>query len=610
MRITTLAKTFAEIEKTSSRNEITRLLAGLLSQAEANEIDKICYLALGELLPSYQGVEFNIAEKMLARVLAEAHNVPLQEISKRFVVSGDLGNIAYEISASKKSADNNPSISEIYAGLLATANESGAGSQERKIQNLASIINKVNPLSAKFIIRILAGKLRLGFSEATILDSLSVMIKEDKSARNEIERAYNVTADIGKIAQLLKQNGLSALAKIEPCPGIPVMPSLAERMPDPEKVIEKLGPVVAIESKLDGLRSTVHVWIQDKQKETRIFSRNLENTTLMFPEIVRSSKELNVSNIILDGEAIGYNPENNKFAPFQETAQRKRKHNIEKTAERVPLAFFAFDILYLNGKSLLNQSMRERKKILETVLPKPTGMIYPIKTRFAQTELAITEELEKSIKLGFEGVVIKNPISTYKAGSRGFHWVKIKPASSALSDIRSGSNKKNLADTIDCVLMGAYRGKGKRATFGFGGFLLGVRGKDEKFYTISRLGTGLSDEDFNQMSLLVKRISVKEKPTNYVADKEIAPDTWVKPEIIIETLADEITLSPRHTAGRETNSVAAIKEPQSKRSATPKPGYSLRFPRLVRLRHDKSPRDATSIQEIERLYRLQGRDIA
>lgn len=586
MKFSRFAEFLTRLEATPSRNEITAILAELFKESDAGEIGRICYLALGELVPSYRGLEFNIAEKLLIQILAAAFDMPRETILRRYKETGDLGDVAAALAKSKKNSTRDLSVGDVYDRLFQIAQESGAGSQERKISGMAKLIATLDPASAKFVTRIPAGKLRLGFSDVTILDALSVAVKEDKSGRPEIERAYNVAADIGEIADRVKRSGLAGLNRLEVKPGLPIRPALAERVPDPNDIIRKLGPSVAIEPKFDGFRTQIHVWREKNETRVALFSRNLENTTPMFPEIVASAKKLGVQNVILDGETIGYDTKTGTFSRFQETVQRKRKHGIEEMAKKVPLSIFVFDVLYADGTSLLQTPFAERRKVLEKILPRTIGAVHLVGHTVTDDPKAIETELAKAVKAGLEGLVIKNLRSHYEAGSRGFHWVKFKPTTAALGKIRGGA--KGLPDTIDCVLMGAYKGRGKRAKFGVGGFLLGVPGKDGKFYTITRLGTGLSDEDFRETFRRIKPLTVKTAPAEYVVAKETVPDMWVRPSLVLEILADEITLSPRHTAGR-------VKEP----------GYSLRFPRLVRFRDDKNPEDATRVSEVERLYKLQ-----
>lgn len=597
MLFSKLALYLDALDKTASRNEITKILARVLKEAKTEEVRKISYLLLGELLPSYKGEEINVAEKMMIQVLARAYGKNAEEAARLYKTKGDLGDAAYML-AEKHKEGGRISVDDVYDELLALTLMTGAGSQEKKISELAKLFSKLDPLSAKFVARIPVSKLRLGFSDATLLDALSLMEKGDKSARPQIEHAYNVTADIGELAEMIKKQGLRSLERVEPKPSVPIRPALAERLKNIAEVIDKAGPVVGVEQKLDGFRTQIHIWHERDKKDAALFSRNLENTTHMFPEIARAARKLRVKSVILDGETIGYNPQTKKFMPFQETVQRKRKHDIEEFAKKIPLTIFVFDILYLNGRSLLSLSAKERRDILEKVLRGTHGTLQLAKQKTTSDPQVITEELKESLKLGLEGLVVKNLGLPYQAGSRGFHWIKLKATSTALVDLRAAAPKgtKKLPDTIDCVIMGAWRGRGKRTAFGVGGFLLGLRGNDDKYYTISRLGTGLSDDQFREAKKRMEKIKSERMPKEYVVDKDVRPDIWARPSIIAEILADEITLSSRHTAGRTE------KEERGRKGNR---GYSLRFPRLVRFRDDKNPEDATTLKEIADMYKRQ-----
>ncbi|MBI2405460.1 ATP-dependent DNA ligase [Candidatus Microgenomates bacterium] len=583
-----LSNYLEKLEKTTSRNEITRILAELFKKTPATEIDKVCYLLLGELVPAYKGIEFNLAERMMVRILARAYGVEPGKVAAMYKKSGDLGDVATALAANSKHEARNSKLSvpEVYDRLMEIATEGGAGSQGRKITKMAKLLLELDSISAKFVARIPVGRLRLGFSDVTILDALSVMEKGDKSARPQIEQAYNVTADIGMIAQHVKKGGIGSLSRVKAQPGIPIRPSLAERLPTAEKIIEKVGPKVGVEPKLDGFRTTIHIWYEGGKKQVATFSRNLENTTHMFPEIIAAARKLPVRSVILDGETIGYNPKTGKFLPFQETVQRKRKHGIEEAAKKLPLRVFVFDILYLNGRDLLSVPFIKRREILEKTLKVHQDGVKLVVQRITSDVAVVKEEFKKNITAGLEGIVAKKLDSPYRAGSRGFEWIKLKGGSGALEQLRAGG-KGGLLDTVDCVVMGAYRGRGKRASFGVGGFLLGVREGDQ-YFTISRLGTGLSDEQFREANKRIEKLKVKEQPKEYVVVKEATPDIWAKPSLVVEILADEITLSPRHTAGNKSGR-----------------GYSLRFPRLVRFRDDKNAQDATSVKEIESMYKSQ-----
>lgn len=600
MRFSELSQYLEKLEKTASRNDITKILGDVLSRSSEEEVDKLCYLLLGELVPAYRGIEFQIAEKMMIQILALAYGKPPLEAARAYREAGDLGDSAYALASRRRGAARPLSVGEVYRRLMAIAVESGEGSQERKIAATAALLADLDRLSAKFVARIPVGKLRLGFSDATVLDALSLMAAGDKSARKEIEHAYSITADIGLIAVRLKKGGLASLRRIEVSPGTPIRASLAERLSNIEEVIAKAGPEVGVEPKLDGLRMQIHMWEERGEKRAALFSRNLENTTRMFPEIARAAEKLRARSVVLDGEAIGYNPATGTFAPFQETIQRKRKHDIEEFAKKIPLSIFVFDVLYWNGKSLLGLPFRERRRLLERIFPASRRRDAIRLTAFqtASDSALIARELQKSVAAGLEGLVVKNLALPYEPGSRGFHWIKLKATTAALGKLRAGaapglpsSAIGGLPDTVDCVVMGAYRGRGKRTQFGVGGFLLGVRGKGDRYYTISRLGTGLSDADFREAYRRLRPLEAGEAPPQYAVEKESAPDMWVRPALVVEILADEITRSPRHTAGKKKDGR----------------GYSLRFPRLVRIRDDKKPEDATTVEEVERMYRMQNK---
>lgn len=563
MKFRELAIYLERLEKTSSRNEMTATLADLFKKTDPNEIDKVVYLITGSLVPNYQGIPFNIAERLMFQIIAKAYSLEASKVRDVFKAKGDLGAVVASLAKGK---GKDLSVSEVYERMFKVAKEAGGGSQERKVSRMAQILSDLDPLSARFVARIPVGNLRLGFSDMTILDALSVMLKGDKSARPELEAAFNVTADIGKITQRAKQKGLSGLAGVTPVPGTPIRPSLAERLPSAEKILEKVGKKVAVEPKYDGFRVQAHVF----DGKVELFSRNLENTTSMFPDIADALKRVKVKSAIFDGEAIGYDTKSGKFLPFQETAQRKRKHGIEEAIKRLPLRLFIFDILYKDGKSLLGTPFSERRKILESTISKVNGIVEITRQEITGSPDKIRDLIKVYLSEGLEGALIKKIDAPYKAGARGYHWVKYKK-----------TTEEGVADTIDCLVMGVNRGQGKRAGFGVGAFLVGVKSQD-KFKTVSKIGTGLSDEQWRELDKRAKRLEVKEKPKEYDVHKNLEPDEWMQPSLVVEILADEITKSPIHTAG-----------------------LALRFPRLIRFRDEKSPEDATTLSELEKLFKMQ-----
>lgn len=580
-----LSEYFEELEKTSSRLKITEILANLFKEAEEDEIAKICYLSLGRLLPQYKGLEFQMAEKMMIKAVAKAFGIDCPAVQKQYKEKGDLGVVAEELKnkgyqgtqvqslfAEEKMASLE--VAEVYQKLLEIAKEEGIGSVDRKINKMASLLGKVEALAVRYVVRIPLGKLRMGFSEMTLLDALSWIKTGDKSLRSELEGAFNVVADIGKIAEIFKESGQNGIKKVEVKLGIPILSALAQRLGTVEEMVEKMGEVV-VEPKYDGTRLQVH-YGKSMEGEVKIFTRNLENVTHMFPEIVEAlKKEIRAKEVILDGEGVGIDLKTGDYLPFQETIKRKRKYDIEAASKNIPLKYFVFDILYKDKKSLIFEPLKKRREILENTLEHKANTLVLSPQITTSDPSKIREFHEEQIEKGLEGAMVKKADSAYEPGRRGFTWVKYKQ-----EETKKGGG---LADTLDCVIMGTYRGKGKRAGFGVGAFLVGVK-KDDVFVTVSKIGTGLTDEQWREVYKRTQRdgVKVEDKPEEYFVDKNLYPDTWVKPEIVMEIQADNITESPIHTAG-----------------------LALRFPRLVRFREDKSPGESTSLVELKKLYKLQ-----
>lgn len=564
-----LSQYLERLEKTPSRNEITSILAELFKKSSPGEIDKIVYLTLGSLAPNYQGIVLNIAERMMLRIIALAYDEDINKVKALYKEKGDLGSVAEELATGVGGAI---SVEKVYSDLLEVANEAGEGSQEKKISRMAKLLGELTPLGARYVARIPVGKLRLGFSDMTILDGLSYLVKGDKSARLEIETAFNVFVDIGVIAKIVKAKGLNGLKGIKPTAGTPIRPSLAERLPSAEKILEKIGPKVAVEPKYDGFRAQVHIFSEEGKRKVSIYSRNLENTTRMFPDLIEAIAALKVKTAIFDSEAIGYELGSGKFLPFQETVQRKRKHDIEEIAKKLPLKLFVFDILYKDGKSYIETPFSERRKILETVVGKSGAKLEITRQEITDSAERIRDLIKTYLSEGLEGAMIKKIDAPYKAGARGYHWIKYKK-----------NTGEGVADTIDCLVLGVNKGRGKRAGFGAGAFLVGVK-DGEKFKSVSKIGTGLTDEQWRELDGRAKSLEVGEKPKEYELHKNLQPDAWLKPSLVVEILADEITKSPIHSAG-----------------------LALRFPRLIRFRDEKSPGQATTLPELEKLYQMQKR---
>ncbi len=581
MEFAKLSQYFEKLEKTSSRLSLIAILAELFSLIKSpDEIEKVCYLVQGRVAPFFEALEMGMAEKTVARSIAIAYNTTPEQISTLFATLGDMGLTAEQLNKELHIQYITLSIDEVFHALKTIAQISGKGAVEKRISLLTDLLTKVDSSSAKYVVRIILGNLRLGIGDSTILDALATLKFSDKQNRKPLENAYNKTSDLGLIAKTLwqhprEEDALRAVARLDIQVGKPIRSELCERLPTPEKVIEKMGEVTA-QYKYDGFRTQIH----KDGNHVSIFSRNLENMSHMFPELIEGTRQqVKADSAILDAEALAYHPESEEFLPFQETTRRRRKYHVEEMAKQMPLKAFVFDILYKDGASLIDKPLSERIKILEETL-QPGDILMPTSNQIVRDAKTLSLLLEDAISKGLEGLVIKKLESPYEAGARSFNWVKLKRHSAGA-----------LRDTIDCVLLGYIFGKGKRAALGVGALLVGVYDKQQDmFVTVTKIGTGLTDEEWRSIKQRTKGLVVDHKPARVTS--LIKPSIWIEPAIVIEVLADEITRSPIHTAGKVGQ----------------EPGYALRFPRLVAFRDkDKLPEDATTVEELIEMYQSQGK---
>jgi DNA ligase-1 len=577
-----------QLEKTSSRLEMMYQLAEVFGQLDSIEIKPTCYLLQGQLLPSYEAMEFGVAVKTLIKAIAGVtptastsepatdlfgqlgETTQQDRISQAYKQLGDLGTVI-EAELSEVTPTVQLTITEVYDLLVVIAQEAGTGSQEKKLQGLITLFSKVDALSAKFVVRMILGKLRLGFSTMTMLDALSWAMTKTKNETSSLEDAYQRRADIGFLAATYlgipdQTQRQAALAAITVEVGTPVVPALCQRLNSAQEIIEKMGQVMA-EPKYDGLRIQIHI---DKQaaQPLKTFTRNLENNSEMFPELLTVIDQLKCQSCILDAEGIGYDKATGKLLPFQDTITRKRKHDISATAAEIPIRAYVFDVLAIDGKSFINEPLRVRKDVLKDLFQDNEVMIHSPVIETDDPKVLRTFH-EAKLAEGLEGAVIKQVDEVYQSGRKGWSWVKIKEAEGA---------RGKLKDTLDCVVMGYYVGRGKRTAFGVGAFLVGVLDQNQQLKTIAKIGTGLSDEQFRELKDRCQLLVVDQSPSFFDVPKALVPDVWVKPGIVVEIAADELTKSPQHTAG-----------------------LALRFPRLVRFRDDKSWEQATTTSELSAL---------
>ena len=570
------------LDKTSKRLEMTQILADLISEISGNEAKIGTYLSLGILKAPFEDLKFNFAEKQMIKTLSLWSGETTEEINKKYSVFGDLGSVAEDLYIQKKQKQHESmEVKDLYRHLVEIAELEGTGSQDKKSQKIISLAGKLNShLEIKFTIRIILGNLRLGFTELTIIDALCSIL-QNKSYKNQIESTYNKFPDIGEITERIKLDGIEGIEKIKMRPGVPIEPQKAQRLATTQEIIEKMDHVWC-EYKFDGTRVQLHFDKSQKtssenlfEKETKFliktFTRNLEESTHQYPDLIEGAiNQINADSIILDGEAIGYNKDTGEFLPFQETIQRKRKHNVSEVAKQIPLKYLVFDVLYLNGKETVKLPLIERRKLLNEVIKK--GNIIEIDSHLeTSSEEEVSKFFKEAKEKGLEGIMVKKPDSTYEAGARAFSWIKFKR-----------EENSEVLDTVDVVVMGYFFGKGVRSDFGIGGFLVGVFNKEtETYQTVSKIGSGLSDEEWVKIKEDCDKISVSICPKEYEVAKELSPDVWVLPKLVVTVRADEVSISPNHTSK-----------------------IALRFPRLISFRYDKAPTDTTSIAEIKDIYNL------
>lgn len=577
MKFTRLADYFEKLESETKRNELIQIMSEVFKAANASEIDKICYLLQGRVVPFFDSTEIGMAEKMVEQAVALAYGVEREVVAKLSAEKGDMGIAAWILNEKAKQNPSDVTVSEVHAILLKIAQTTGEGSVEKKIFQLSDLLKKVNPAGAKHLVRVPLGLTRLGIGDPTVLDALSTAKNKDKLLRKNLEEAYNKTSDLGFVAKIFWEKGIKAVDEVELQVGKPMRPALAERLPDAEAVVKRMGEEFAVEPKFDGFRCQVH----KDGNSIKIFSRNLEDFTSSFPDLVKGSlAEIEAKSVILEGEAIAYNPVTGEFLPFQETTKRRRKYGVAEAAEKMPLKLFCFDLLYLNGKDITKIPYQERRAKLKDIIRDDSVVVMEAIGKIAHSAKDLTTQFEEAITEGLEGVMIKKLDAPYQAGARNFNWIKFKRMVGG-----------ELSDTVDCVLLGYLYGTGKRTAFGVGGLLVGVyNDKEDTFESISRIGTGLTDEEWRQVKSMADKNKLDHKPAR--VNSLINPSVWVEPEIVLEIFADEITRSPLHTAGKKGDEA----------------GYALRFPRLVSFRgSSKRAEDATTVGEIEKMYKNQFR---
>lgn len=587
-----LSTILQSIENTSSRNDMTSILVSLYSSLNVDEVAVVSYLLQGRVAPYFVNSEFQVSEKILLDV---ANRVSGSDVLKLREELGDIGLVYEKILCNQKSSDIE--IKQIYENLWKVINSRGTGSAQVKVNLLVSVFQDLSALEGKYLSRMVCGNLRLGASDKTLLDTFSIILSDDKSIREELDHAYGVCADIGYIAEVVMKNkSVDDIKAINPRAGIPILSRLVERAKSFAELTERMGEKYIIQPKFDGLRLQIHKnekgfensyidrkWYSylPKQEQSsmfgdiadtvRLFTRNLEDVTSMFPEVVQSAQNLNCESIILDSEVIGWDDKKKTFLSYQETMTRKRKYGVESSSELVPVRSFVFDMMLLNDEALVGIDTSLRMEKLKKFLSNSGGDIVLSESYEIATSGELESHFNKWVGEGLEGLIAKKLEGGYTPGGRNFEWIKLKK-----------SFMSELSDSVDVVVLGYYLGSGKRSKFGIGALLCGVyNDKLDRYESITKLGTGITDDMFMTIKERLGAMIVESQPKNVVVDKMLIPDVWVYPEVVCTVEADDITKA----INKSNDEVVGG-------------GLSLRFPRLIEFDRDKKAHQATTVSEL------------
>ena len=580
MEFSTLAEIFQRMEKTSKRIELTDILVELLKKTPKEILPNVVYLLQGIIRPNFEGVELGIAEKLAIHAISKSSGLSIKKIEDDYREGGDLGLTASNILKLKTQTTftvEKITVERVYDTLFKIAKLEGKGSQDLKIKYISSMLNDATPVEAKFVMKILLGTLRLGVAENTVMDALAIAFTGKKENKEEIENAYNVSSDLGKVSLVVATDGIEEIKKFKISLFSPIRPMLADRVKSEAEAIKKMPQLFAAEYKLDGERVQIH----KQMNKIILFSRRLENITQYYPDIIENiGKSINVDEGIFEAEIVPINENTGEFLPFQELMHRRRKHKLEKAVLQYPITVNFFDVLYFDDRNCLNLEYTKRREILEKVV-KEDNFSKLVPTLLVKNENEIVDFLENSINSGCEGLMLKTPNAGYRAGARGSNWLKLKR-----------EYRNELGDSLDLIVIGAYFGRGRRTGL-YGTLLLGTYNpENDTFPSICKVGTGFTDESLDQLYQILSNKVILKKNSRVVSEMEA--DVWLEPELVLEVVASEITLSPIHKTGLNL--------------VRKNSGFALRFPKFTgKIRYEKAVEDASTHDEVLALYKNQSK---
>ena len=545
------AQLCATVEAVSGSLEKIDLVATFLAGLDEAELSIASCFVMGTVFSPGLDLDLGVGPSILYEALARACGCPAAQISDMLRTTGDPGLVAAGIVEKRRPLgfaaflDSEAlSITDVYERFLAIARASGKRSQDSKIKNLQFLFSQASPLEALYIARLAIEDMRIGVGEGGVRDAVARAFAGKGADAASVERGYNLTNDMGLVAVSARRGTLSELSVMINHPIKMMLAQLGESI---AAAIGESG-TAAIEWKYDGARVQIH---KDGEK-ARVFSRRLENVTASLPEIVQAARQISAKSAILDGEAVAFGKDGRPMA-FQQILKRfRRKYNVEKLAAQIPLRLFLFDLIYLDGRSVIDLPLRERRTLLEEISDPALLADQILSDSAGQAE----EIYDRALEAGHEGLILKNPASVYAPGKRGKNWLKIKP----------------VMETLDLVVIGAKWGEGRRASF-LGSYRLACLDEATgKLLDVGWVATGLTDESLAELTEMFRELVLLEK----------GMEVEIKPAVIFEVAYEEIQQSPNYSSG-----------------------YALRFPRLVTVRDDKSLEEADSLERVMSLYRMQ-----
>jgi len=579
-----LAEIYEKLESTPKRLEKTALLAEFFSSLKEHE-GYIVVMASGSIFPAHEEKEMGISSQLVIKAISKATGLTSDDVEKKWKSVGDLGKVAEQLVEKKKQAtlfSQKLTVEKVYENMKKVSGFSGSGAVDKKVSAVAELLTHASNIEARYIIRSVLEELRIGVGDSSVRDAIvwscfgkKLGIKYEKKENdfsmnsreeyneyaNATQEAYDMAADFSIVFEAAKE-GLTALKNVKLQPGRPVKVMLAPKVKDIKEGFEVVGKPCALEFKYDGFRMMIN---KLNSGEVKIFTRRLDEVTKQFPEVVDYVKKyVKGKSFILDSEAVGYDSKKMIYRPFQEISQRiRRKYDIEKLQKELPVEVNVFDILFFEGKNLIKIKFKERRELLEKIVKNE-------KWKLKLAEQIITDNINKAEEFyakaldeGEEGIMLKNLNAPYKPGARVGYMLKLKP------ELRE----------FDLVIVGAEYGTGKRSEW-YSSFILGCQDDNGDILEVGKVGTGIKEKEeeglsFIELTKLLKPLIIS----------ETGRTVKVKPEIVAMIVYQEIQKSPSYSSG-----------------------FALRFPRMKRLRPDRSIKDIAFLSEIEDEHENQGRD--